>query len=122
MQFVPLGQAQVQLYLQFIDLRKCVSKKYLIYIFFSRKLEQIKSLQQEMTECSMKLSTLEKERVKSLEDMAWAQNYCFGMDQKIKELENELSKYRPVLLDLPGGNNHLTIKNEVDSPSAENLN
>ena len=77
--------------------------------FSSRKLEQIRSLQIEVTECSKKLATLEQDRQKSLEDMAWAQNYCFSMDKKIKELENELSQYRPVLLDGPDQNYHLAM-------------
>jgi hypothetical protein len=29
-----------------------------------------------------------------LQDMAWAQNYCFGMDKRIKELESQLQKQK----------------------------
>ena len=74
----------------------------------------MKLMQQEVTEFSKKLTILEAERQKSLEDMAWAQNYCFGMEKKIKQLEKELSKYTPVLLDLPEADDDLELLEKKD--------
>ncbi len=55
----------------------------------SRKCEEIEKLEKESIEAK---EAFEKEMQKSRDDLTWAQNYCFQMSQRIKQLENELSK------------------------------
>ena len=55
----------------------------------TRKCEEIEKLTRESSETS---EAFEKEMQKSRDDLTWAQNYCFQMSQRIKELESELAK------------------------------
>jgi exonuclease SbcC len=59
-----------------------------------KKANRIRELETQISEFSEKIKSLELERKKSLQDMAWAQNYCFGMDKRIKELESQLQKQK----------------------------
>jgi chromosome segregation ATPase len=54
---------------------------------------RIQKLESQISEISEKLKNVKKEKKKSFEDLTWAQSYCSSMDQKIKDLESQLSKY-----------------------------
>jgi chromosome segregation ATPase len=64
-------------------------------IIFHRKQVMIATLEKDVLEKSDKLATLERERETYQESMSWANKHCSEMNQKIKQLENELSKYQP---------------------------
>jgi chromosome segregation ATPase len=55
---------------------------------------RIQKLESQISEISEKLKTVEKEKKKIFKDLTWAQSYYSGMDQKIKDLESELTKYK----------------------------
>ena len=72
----------------------------------------MKLLKLEATENSKKLETMEQDQKKVQADLSWAQSYCSNMDQKIKELEKELAKSRPVQEE---STNLKNIKKEITS-------
>ena len=55
---------------------------------------RIKELEAQNSKISEKLEIVEIERKKSLDDLAWAQNYYSGFDKKIKDLEAQLSEHK----------------------------